>query len=168
MAKLGNYSLKKFGVIFTVFLFKAWPAVWCFHTGAMLPVCVVTASLAQLHTHPILSSTLWPTVGERGGITYTASPVLLALTWSMKICVLVAFLSKEHFWIECLCLNLALRLCRADTRLEDSVFLTSLGVQILYPGLLGRKTGKGVCTRVLSFAVSLWNQEMRMFPEPSR
>lgn len=77
--------------------FKACLAVWCFCTGTMLPLCIVTASLAQLLTHPILSSTLWQTVAEKDGITYTVSPILLALTWNMKVCVLVCSLSTEHF-----------------------------------------------------------------------
>lgn len=45
MTELGNGSLKKCGVVFTVFLLKAWLPECCFQAGALLPVRVVTASL---------------------------------------------------------------------------------------------------------------------------
>lgn len=65
------------------------------------------------------------------------------------------FSEQIAFFTGSLCLNLPLRLHRADTRSEDCVFL-------FVSWALGRKPGKGLCTRVLPSTVSACSRQMSL------
>ena len=156
MAKLGNYSVKNFGFIFSVFLFKG-SCVMFLHGSHAACVC----SDCQPHSAVYSSKfVFYPVTDSRR--ERCDNSIFMALAWNVKTCVPISFLSKEHFLIECLCLNLRLRLCRADTRLEDGAFLSSLGVQALYPGCWGEKQARGYvlgsCPLQSVCAVSKWGR----------
>lgn len=59
-----------------------------------------------------------------------------------NLCPSFLFEQRTFFLIKCLCPNLPLRSCRADSRLEDSGFLSSLGVWALYPRCWGEKQAR--------------------------
>lgn len=148
MTELGNYSLKKCGVVFTVFLLKAWLPECYFQAGALLPVWVVTASL-----------TLWQRVGGKCGIIYTVSAILLASTWNTEMHVPVSFLRESIHLVECLWPELPLWRCRADTRSEDTEVCSCLVQVWVWFWVLG--SSQGGCTKVLTFPVGLCTQQMR-------